>query len=216
MRAWGCQPRRTLTGFKFIGEQIGPLDAAGEADRFLFGLEESCGYLKGSYVRDKDGVEALMLVCEMTADYRSRGMGLVEALEDLGRRVGFQAGKQLTIPFEGADGPARMTGLMMSLRTGEPETVAGLRVESIVDYSNGAPMPVANPLSSDPARMLPPTDMLEWRLEGGSRVLVRPSGTEPKLKAYCFAKGASEGGAEAAVANLSDGTRDLLAYALSR
>ncbi|WP_455139982.1 phospho-sugar mutase [Thermophilibacter sp.] len=210
-RVWGVQLRRTLTGFKFIGEQIGLLDAAGEADRFLFGLEESCGYLKGSYVRDKDGVEALALVCEMAADYRARGMDLVEALEDLARRVGFQAGKQLTIPFEGADGSERMTWLMASLRAEAPETVAGQRVESIVDYSNGAPMPVVNPLPYDPEQTLSPTDMLEWRLEGGSRVLVRPSGTEPKLKAYCFAKGASEGGAEAAVASLSGGTRDILA-----
>lgn len=191
-RAWGVQLRRTLTGFKFVGEQIGLLDAAGEADRFLFGLEESCGYLKGSYVRDKDGVEALALVCEMAADYRARNMDLVDALEDLGRRVGFQAGEQITIPFEGADGPERMTALTASLRSDTPRAAAGLAVESVVDYSGGAPMPVVNPLPGDSGQVLPPTDMIEWRLAGGSRVLVRPSGTEPKLKAYCFAKGTGE------------------------
>lgn len=191
-RAWGCQLRRTLTGFKFIGELIGLLDGAGEVDRFLFGLEESCGYLKGSYVRDKDGVEALMLVCEMAADYRARGMDLVEALGDLGRRVGFQAGEQLTVPFEGADGSARMAGLMASLRAVVPGAVADLAVESVADYSGGVTMPVVNPLPGDSEQVLPPTDMIEWRLEDGSRVLMRPSGTEPKLKAYCFARGASE------------------------
>lgn len=100
---------------------------------------------------------------------------------------------------------------MASLRTGAPKAIAGLTVGSVVDYSDGAPMPVINPLPGNPAQMLPPTDMLEWRLEGGSRVLVRPSGTEPKLKAYCFAKGVSEDEAKTAVASLSDGTRDLLA-----
>lgn len=209
-RAWGCQLRRTLTGFKFVGEQIGLLEAVGEAGRFLFGLEESCGYLKGSYVRDKDGVEALALVCEMTADYAARGMDLVDALEDLGRRVGFQAGRQVTVPFEGADGQGRMAELMSGLRACPPASVADLAAQSVTDYSGGAPMPVVNPLPGDAAQALPPTDMLEWLLAGGARVLVRPSGTEPKLKAYCFACGESEEEAERAAALLVDGVREVL------
>lgn len=204
-KAWGCQLRRTLTGFKFVGEQVGLLDAAGEAGRFLFGLEESCGYLKGSYVRDKDGVEALALVCEMAADYAARGMDLVDALEDLGRRVGFQAGHQVTVPFEGADGQAAMAALMSGLRACPPALVSGLAVESVIDYADGAPMPVVNSLPGDAAQALPPTDMLEWRLSGGARVLVRPSGTEPKLKAYCFARGESEADAERAADALAGG-----------
>lgn len=209
-RAWGCQLRRTLTGFKFVGEQIGLLDAAGEAGRFLFGLEESCGYLKGSYVRDKDGVEALALVCEMAADYVARGMDLVDTLEDLGQRVGFQAGRQVTVPFEGAGGQAAMAALMSGLRACPPAAVADLPVESVTDYAGGAPMPVVNPLPGDAAQALPPTDMLEWRLSCGARVLVRPSGTEPKLKAYCFARGESEKGAERAAMLLADGVREVL------
>lgn len=157
-RAWGCQLRRTLTGRKFIGEQIGLLGAAGEGDRFLFVLEESCGYLKGSYVRDKDGVEALALVCEMAADYRMRSMDLVDALGDLARHVGFQSGEQLTVPSDGADGSARMAGLMASLRAEAPGAVAGLAVEAVVDYSDGASMPVVNSLPGDPGG-LPPTDI---------------------------------------------------------
>lgn len=209
-RAWGCQLRRTLTGFKFVGEQIGLLDAAGEAGRFLFGLEESCGYLKGSYVRDKDGVEALALVCEMAADYAVRGMDLMDALEDLGRRVGFQAGRQVTVPFEGAGGQAAMAALMSGLRACPPASVADLAVRSVTDYAGGALMPVVNPLPGDAAQALPPTDLLEWRLAGGARVLVRPSGTEPKLKAYCFACGESEEAADYAAEALADGVREVL------
>lgn len=209
-RFHGCQLRRTLTGFKFVGEQIGLLDAAGEAGRFLFGLEESCGYLKGSYVRDKDGVEALALVCEMAADYKARGMSLVDALEDLGRRVGFQADRQVVRAFEGATGPARMAELMASLRGEPPAGIAGLGVEEAVDYAPGAPMPVVNLLPEDPAQLLPPTNMVEWRLSGEARVLVRPSGTEPKLKAYCFASGATGEEARSAVDALATAVGELL------
>lgn len=209
-RLHGCQLRRTLTGFKFIGEQVGALEAAGEAGRFLLGLEESCGYLKGSYVRDKDGVEALALVCEMAADYKALGMDLVDALDGLGRRVGFQAGRQVVRAFEGAGGPARMAALMGSLRAEPPAALAGLPVEAVVDYAPGAPMPVVNPLPGEPAQSLPPTDMVEWRLGGDARVLVRPSGTEPKLKAYCFAGGASDAEARAGADALADAVGGLL------
>ncbi len=209
-RLHGCQLRRTLTGFKFIGEQMGVLEAAGEEGRFLFGLEESCGYLRGSHVRDKDGVQALALVCEMAADYGARGMDLVDALDDLGRRVGFQAGRQVVRAFEGADGSARMAALMGSLREEPPAALGGLLVEGAVDYAQGAPMPVVNPLPGEPAQLLPPTDMVEWRLSGDARVLVRPSGTEPKLKAYCFAGGTSDAGARAAADVLADAVEGLL------
>lgn len=209
-RLYGCQLRRTLTGFKFIGEQVGDLEGAGAAGRFLLGLEESCGYLKGSYVRDKDGVEALALVCEMAADYKALGMDLVDALDGLGRRVGFQAGRQVVRALEGAGGPARMSSLMGSLRAEPPAALAGLPVEAVVDYAPGAPMPVVNPLPGEPAQALPPTDMVEWRLDGEARVLVRPSGTEPKLKAYCFAGGPSDLEARAAVDMLADAVMELL------
>lgn len=195
-RLWGVQLRRTLTGFKFCGEQMGLLEKEGQGDRFLFGLEESCGYLKGSYVRDKDGVEALALTCEMAADCKARGMDLADELDDLASRCGRMPGRQLSFAFEGAGGPGAMSALMASLRAEPPASLGGLAVEGVTDYSHGAAMPVVNPLPGDTAQSLPPTDMLEWRLAGGSKVLLRPSGTEPKLKAYCFAKG--EGEAEAA------------------
>ncbi len=196
-RHWGVQLRRTLTGFKFAGEQAGLLEAAGQAGRFLLGLEESCGYLKGIYVRDKDGVEALALACEMAADYKARGVDLVDALGDLASRCGHMPGRQVSRVFEGAGGPAAMSALTARLRAEPPASVGGLAVEGSLDYAHGAPMPVVNPLPGDPAQVLPPTDMLEWRLAGGSKVLLRPSGTEPKLKCYCFAKGATEGEATA-------------------
>lgn len=212
---WGVQLRRTLTGFKFVGEQVGLLEEAGEADRFLLGLEESCGYLKGGYVRDKDGIEAAALVCEMAADYRARGMDLVDALRDLGGRVGFSAGRQLARIIEGADGPARMSDLMARLRAEPPTSVCGLAVESATDYSGGAPMPVVNPLPGDELQTLPPTDMLEWRLAGGCRALVRPSGTEPKLKCYLFASGVAEREAEGLLGRISDGMSGILDRALA-
>ncbi len=209
-RLYGCQLRRTLTGFKFIGEQVGLLEEAEEPERFLFGLEESCGYLKGSYVRDKDGVEALALVCEMAADYQALGMDLVEALDDLGRRVGFQGDRQVVRVFEGADGPECMAALMRVLRDEPPAMLAGIVVDRVVDYAPGAVMPAVNPLLCDFSQQLPSTNMVEWLLADDARVLIRPSGTEPKLKIYCFATGKTNEDACVKVNQIANAAGDLL------
>lgn len=191
-RLRGFELRRTLTGFKFAGEQVGLLESEGREADFLLGIEESLGYLSGTYVRDKDGVEACMLVCEMAADYGREGLDLVGAFERLCGECGHWHSRQLTRQFEGADGPERMAALMRGLRKAAPEEVAGLGVERAIDYGPGAEMPVVNPGAGYAAQRLPGSDVLEWRLAGGSRVLMRPSGTEPKLKAYVFAR-ASDG-----------------------
>lgn len=188
-RAYGFELRRTLTGFKFTGEQIGLLEKEERGGDFLFGLEESLGYLAGTHVRDKDGIEACMLVCEMAAEYKALGLDLVDVLERLYNRYGWWSGRQLTRAFEGAEGADRMTALMEGLRAESPAKFAGLSVERTIDYKDGATMPVVNARESESSQTLPPSDVIEWRLAGGSRILVRPSGTEPKLKAYVFAKG---------------------------
>lgn len=209
-RHWGVQLRRTLTGFKFIGEQVGLLERTEDAGHFFFGLEESCGYLKGSYVRDKDGIEALALVCEMTADYKSRDMDLVDALDDLGNRVGYCASRQVSRTFEGAEGAASMRLLMDSLREDSPTSIGELNVISTVDYSHGAIMSVVNPFPADSTQELPATNLLEWRLSGGSKVMLRPSGTEPKIKAYCFTRGDSEDEANKLLRSLVASVNELI------
>lgn len=182
----GVELRRTLTGFKYVGEQAGLVEAEGR--EFLLGLEESCGYLRGGHVRDKDGVEALALVCELAAYHKSRGTTLADALQELYGRYGFVSGRQLVRELPGASGMIAMGRLMGRLRADPPTEIAGLRVERAIDYLPGAGMPVVGGTSH---QELPAANVLEWRLAGGSRVLVRPSGTEPKLKAYTFARGGS-------------------------
>ena len=208
--AYGFELRRTLTGFKFMGEQVGLLEQEGRGGDFLFGLEESLGYLAGAHVRDKDGIEACMLVCEMAAEYKASGFDLVDALERLYGRCGWWSGRQLTRAFEGADGAERMAALMEGLRAETPAELASLSVERTIDYKDGAMMPVVNAQESEPSQVLPPSDVLEWRLSGGSRVLVRPSGTEPKLKVYVFSKGSAKASADELLERLCDGVDKIL------
>ena len=206
----GFELRRTLTGFKFIGEQIGLLEAAGQADRFMFGFEESYGYLAGTHVRDKDAVVASMLICEMARWHRSRGMDLVDAMDELYARYGFYRNGLVSIAYPGADGAAKMAAIMTGLRAEPPAEVAGLAVERVVDYAAGAPMPVMGGCGDAAAQMLPPADVLELQLQGGNKLLVRPSGTEPKVKAYLFARADSRDEAGALLASLDAAARGLL------
>lgn len=187
----GLELRRTLTGFKFIGEQVGKLEAEGRQTDFLMGFEESYGYLAGTSVRDKDAVVASMLICEMASYWKKNGLDLHEAMESLYRRYGFWDSRLLSQAYEGPEGAQEMSHMMASLRENAPADLGGIAVERVVDYSNGAEMPVVNP--TDSIQMLPPADVFEIRLVDGSRVLFRPSGTEPKAKAYVFAKGVDRG-----------------------
>lgn len=165
-----------LTGFKFIGEQIGLLEQNGEADRYIFGFEESCGYLSGSFVRDKDAVNASLLICEMFAWYKAQGRSLLEVLDELYRAYGFYESCLLSFSFEGAEGFSQMTELIQGLREKPPEEIEGYTVERVVDYQN------------DPTG-LPHSNVLRFFLSGGLEAVVRPSGTEPKLKIYLTALG---------------------------
>lgn len=207
---YGFELRRTLTGFKFIGEQIGILEAAGEQGRFLFGLEESIGYLKGSYVRDKDGVIAALLVCELAADCKAAGIDLVERLAQLHDEFGYFVTKQVAVPYQGIDGPARMRTVLSRLRDTRPDEIAGLPINHATDYIHGASMPTLNATSDELAQLLPPSNVLQWDLAGGSRLIVRPSGTEPKLKSYLFAHAALEGEAAMILERMESDLRTFL------
>ena len=170
---YGVELRNVLTGFKFIGEQIGLLEKDGEADRYIFGFEESYGYLSGSFVRDKDAVNASLLICEMFVWYKSQGKTLADALEALYTQYGFYEAKLLSFTFEGSAGFAHMTELLDSLRVSPPEELAGEAVRQVIDYDRDE-------------TGLPRSNVLRF-IFGGGEVVVRPSGTESKLKIYLTA-----------------------------
>lgn len=207
-RARGLELRRTLTGFKFIGEQVGVLESEGREGDFLMGFEESYGYLAGTSVRDKDAVVASMLICELAAHWKKRGMDLYEAMERLYEEYGYWSSSLLGQAYEGPEGASDMAAMMSGLREHAPERVGGFAVVQCIDYSQGAPMPVVNP--SDEPQRLPEADVLEFRLADGSRVLFRPSGTEPKAKAYVFAKGADRAESESKLAALAADAKSIL------
>lgn len=195
---YGFELRRTLTGFKYIGEQIGRLEAAGEADRFMFGFEESYGYLAGTHVRDKDAVVASMLIVQMARHYRKQGMTLVQAMRALYDKFGWQTNRTISLAYPGADGAQRMADIMAGLRAQPPAQVADRDVADVVDYAEGV---------GD----LPKANVVEFRLAGGGKLIVRPSGTEPKIKAYLFAKAPDQTGADAMLDALEQSARELLA-----
>ena len=181
---YGVELRRTLTGFKFIGEQIGLLEAAGEADRYIFGFEESYGYLSGAHVRDKDAVNATLLVCEAAAWYAKQGMTLLDAINQLYAEFGCYRNALHSFAFEGESGMHTMDAIMKQLRQTPPTAIGGMAVESMVDYNTaGTGLPKAN--------------VLEFRLAGGAKLMVRPSGTEPKIKVYLSAVAPTEEAADA-------------------
>ena len=180
---YGVELRRTLTGFKYIGEQIGLLEAEGHPERFLFGFEESYGYLSGTHVRDKDAVNAVMLACECAAWYAAKGMTLLDALQALYAEFGFYRSALRSVSFAGESGMKAMRGIMARLRGKPPAEIAGYAVEGMADYQSGA-------------TGLPKADVLEYRLSGGAKLIVRPSGTEPKIKVYFSAVGGSEAEAD--------------------
>ncbi len=169
---YGVTMRSVLTGFKWIGDQIAGLEEKGEVDRFIFGFEESYGYLAGPYVRDKDAVIASMLICEMAAYYRSIGSSIKERLEEIYSQYGRYLNKVDSFEFPGLTGMDKMNSIMSSFRENSPKDFAGYKVEKVTDYLNSK------------ATGLPPANVLIYALEGGASVVIRPSGTEPKIKTY--------------------------------
>ena len=174
---YGVELRRVLTGFKFIGEQIALLEADGRMDRYIFGFEESYGYLSGGHVRDKDAVNASMLCCEMTAWYKTKGMTLAQAMDALYAKYGFYRNDLASFTFEGAEGMQKMAEIMDNLRKNPPAALDGSAVTGVVDYNTGV-------------NGLPASNVLEFQTDT-AKVLVRPSGTEPKVKVYLSSRASS-------------------------
>ena len=187
---YGVRVIEVLTGFKFIGEQIGILEKNNEENRFIFGYEESYGYLAGTYVRDKDAVIASMLICEMTAYYRTQGISLIQARENMYREYGVFAHTQHSFTFEGASGMKKMEDIMTSLRNNIPDKISGYEVEGFDDYQTRISK---NILTGGTSNIdLPESNVLAFRLSDGAGVIIRPSGTEPKIKAYYTTTGKTE------------------------
>lgn len=195
---YGVALRRTLTGFKFIGEQIGLLEQNGEAERFIFGFEESYGYLSGAHVRDKDAVNAALLICETARYYRKQGKTLYQAMQDLYKEYGTYRNELHATAFEGADGMARMQQIMATLRQTPPAALGDYAIARVVDYQNTA------------ATGLPAANVLEWQFANGAKLMIRPSGTEPKIKIYLSAVAADAAAADAINAALADTAKELL------
>ena len=169
---YGVELRSVLTGFKWIGDQIAQLEAAGEVERFIFGFEESYGYLAGPYVRDKDAIIGSMLICEMAAYYRSIGSSLKQRMEEIYDKYGRYLNKVDSFEFPGLSGMDKMTGIMDDLRKNPPAEIGGYPVVKVIDFKK--------PEETG----LPAANVLIYKLEGGAEVIVRPSGTEPKIKTY--------------------------------
>ena len=194
---YGFELRRCLTGFKYIGDIITELSDAGQVDRFIFGFEESYGYLSGDHVRDKDAVNASLLICQMAQDYKLRGMNLAQAMRALYEKHGWWLNRTASVSFPGAAGAETMRGIMAKLREQAPSELAGRAVEVVVDYDGGV-------------NGLPSANVVEFDVEGGNKVIVRPSGTEPKIKLYVFAKDADRAAADALLDALEAAGRELL------
>lgn len=200
MAAYGGEMRDVLTGFKFIGEQIALLEKDNEADRYVLGFEESYGYLSRGYVRDKDGVNASMLICEMAAYYKSLGKDLITVLDDIYKQYGYCLCVQKSFSCEGQTGMAKIKGMMSSLKENPPKQMCGLAVTEFKDYSISLCKNTVT--GSETVINLPKSDVVSFALSDGSLVIVRPSGTEPKIKLYVNAMGATEKLADENRANL--------------
>ena len=194
---YGFEVRRVLTGFKYIGGVIAELEAAGEPERFMFGFEESYGYLNGTHVRDKDAVDASMLICQMAQYYREQGKNLADAIRDLYERYGYYLNKTLSFEFPGIEGGEKMSKLMDELRANPPAEIAGLAVEKVIDYATGVDG-------------LPKANVVEFDLAGDNKLIVRPSGTEPKVKAYLFAQRPTRESAEELLAELEAAATEIM------
>lgn len=195
---YGVELRHTLTGFKWIGDQIARLEEKGEEKRFIFGFEESYGYLAGSYVRDKDAIVGSMLICEMAAYYRSKGSSIKQRLEEIYAQYGRYLNKVDAFEFDGLSGMEKMAGIMSGLRRNAPVSFAGHKVVKVTDYEDSE------------ATGLPKANVLRYDLDDGAVVIVRPSGTEPKIKTYFTTRGTTLAEAQKEKDDLAAAVKPLL------
>ena len=176
---YGVRTIDVLTGFKFIGEQIGMLEKAGKADSYIFGFEESYGYLTGSYVRDKDGVNGAYMICEMFSFYKTKGISLLEKMDEIYKEYGYCLNILRSFEFDGAAGFTKMQEIMAKIREEGISEVNGVKVVKMFDYLAGIDG-------------LPKSDVLKYFFEDNTSVVIRPSGTEPKLKMYISTNSSSK------------------------
>ncbi len=194
--AYGVEMKEVLTGFKFIGEKIKESEQTG-VGTYLFGFEESYGYLKGTYARDKDAVVATMLIAEMTLYYREKGITLSEQMENIYKKYGYYVEYVESVVMEGMDGSARISGIMDNLRRNTPQSVAGKKVVAVRDYETSVRTEIESGKTEE--ILLPKSNVIYLELEDGNNFVVRPSGTEPKIKLYCLMRGENKAEAEALV-----------------
>ena len=208
-KKYGVELREVLTGFKFIGEQIGLLEKDGEEERYIFGFEESYGYLAGGYVRDKDAVVASMLICEMAAFYRTKGISLIDARQRMYDEYGVDFNKLNNFQCEGASGMERMKEIMGGLRSNSPKTIGGLKVLAVTDYTTSKKTAADGTVTEV---TLPKSDVITYNLEDDASVIIRPSGTEPKIKVYYTTKGATKDDAVALYDKISADFTKILGF----
>ena len=207
---YGCELRDVLTGFKFIGEQIANLEADGHPERYVFGFEESYGYLAGTYVRDKDAVIASMLICEMVAYYKSEGKNLIEVLSELYDKYGYYYCSQKSFTCEGQAGMKQIADIMERLATNPPSEVDGIKVTRFDNLNKSESLDIES--GKITAINLPKSNVLGFYLADGSSLIVRPSGTEPKIKLYISAVGATDSDATAKRTMLETAGTKLLGF----
>lgn len=205
---YGCEMHTVLTGFKWIGGEILSYEERGEEDKFVFGFEESCGYLKGTYARDKDAVVASMLVCEMAAYYKTKGMSLVDAMNALYKEHGYYMSGVQSVELSGADAMEKAAAIMAGIRSNCPENIGGYPVTAVLDYKSGVKTDVTSGTTSPIT--LPRSNVVELQLGKAGKVIARPSGTEPKVKFYYTAIGACVHCAGEIMDKLTDGMKAFL------
>ncbi len=205
---YSCELKNVLTGFKYIGEVILNLEKNNEENRYLFGFEESYGYLSGTYVRDKDAVVASMLVCEMAAYYKKQGKSLAEVIDGLYEEFGYYLNKTYSFEFEGAAGMQKMAEIMTNVRENTPSTVDKYNVAKVSDYMLKKETDLVSGEIKDIE--LPTSNVIALNLDGDNAVIIRPSGTEPKIKLYITAVGKDKKNAENICEELVKASKEIL------
>ena len=205
---YGCELKNVLTGFKYIGEVILNLEKNNEENRYLFGFEESYGYLAGTYVRDKDAVVASMLVCEMAAFYKKQNKSLAEVIDGLYKEFGYYLNQTFSFEFEGAEGMQKMADMMTSVRNNIPGAVGDLKVVKVSDYQLKKETDLLTGAVEE--LFLPTSNVIALHLEGGNAVIIRPSGTEPKIKLYITAVGKDKDDAAAICSDIVKASEAIL------
>ena len=207
-KEYGAEVVDLLTGFKYIGELVTNMEKEGKEDNFIVGMEESYGYLRGIHARDKDAVVASLMIAEMAAFYKLKGMSLKQFMDSIYEKYGMYLNSVLNFAFEGASGMQKMTDIMNSLRENAPESFAGKKVVAITDYKESV---VKDVLTGDVKEiLLPKSNVLSYSLEDNSKVIIRPSGTEPKIKIYITAYDDTRANAEAKSALISADAEKML------